>query len=254
MKNETIAATLKPNKLKELIEIFKDLSDIKEHIRVKVKDGLMVLYAIDDQNGQVLAFKFFKKNVLDFFDHDLNHLDFSLLNLKKFTKQLALYESYNLPLVWTFECEDGTDLNSSKRMVKSLEVKNAKLKTFLIAGEPYIIRQLEIDTIFDKVDLKYRRFGFEVALSDFQQILKLLSLNTTNETLEIVMNGVDIVFREHGWELQVGETNLKESLLIKKKHFSNFSPTDVVTVDMFDHYVVLRGSDNDLLISTEHEN
>jgi len=254
MKNETISTILKPEKLKDLINIFKDLSDIKEHIRVKAKDGTMILYSIDDQNGQVLAFKFFKKQPLDFFDHDLNELDFSILNLKKFTKQLSLYESYNQPLSWTFECEDGTDLNSSKRMVKSLEVKNDKLKTFLIAGEPYIIRNLEIETIFDKVDLKYRRFGFDVSLSDFQQILKLIALNTTNETIEILLNGSDIIFREQGWELKVGETTLKESLLIKKKHFSNFSPTSDVNVDMFDNFVVLRGSDNDLLISIEHEN
>jgi hypothetical protein len=214
----------------------------------------MVFYSIDDQNGQVLAFKYFKKSVDDFFDRELDDINLVILNVKKFTKQLSLYESYNLPLQWVFECEDGTDLNSSTRMVRTLEVRNAKLRTFLVGGEPFIIRDLGISTIFDKVDHRYRRFGFEISLEDFNQIIELINLDPTNETVEILLTGKDIIFREKGWELEVGSIDLKESLLMKKKYWNNFKADSVILADVFENFIVLKGTDNDLLISLEHEN
>lgn len=253
-KTETITTTLKADKLKELIEMFKDLAKIKENIRFKVQDGIFMLYGIDDQSGQVLAFKYFKKRVEDFFDHDLEDIDFVILNIKKFTKNLSFYEEYNLPMQWMFECEDGSDLSSTSRMVRSLEVKNTKLRTFLLGGEPSLIRNLAIATIFDKVDTRYRRFGFEMSVADYNQILNLIDLDSTNETLEIILNGSDIIFREKGWELQVSTTDINESILMKKKYFKNFDAENVVLVDLFDTFLVLRGVDNDMVISLEHEN
>lgn len=214
----------------------------------------MVFYGIDDQNGQVLAFKYFKKQVADFFNHDLEDLDFVILNVKKLTKQLALYETYKTDLNFHFECEDGTDLNSSTRMVKSLEIKNSKLKTFIVGGEPSIVRNLGISTIADKVDLRYRRFGFEISLDDFSQIISLIALDPLNETCQIIIDDGEIIFREKGWELQVGASDMREQFLFKKKYLNNFEAENVVMIDMFDHYFVMRGTDNDLLISLEHEN
>jgi len=256
MKKESISTILKADKLKELINIFKDLTQIKEHIRMKVQNGIMLFYSIDDQNGQVLAFKYYKKQVLDFFDHDLEDLDFVILNVKKLTKQLSLYEAYGTPLSFNFETEDATDLNSSTRMVSTLEIKNGKLKTFLIGGEPGLIRNLGISTIFEKVDIRFRRFGFEISIIDFNQILQLISLvnDPSHETVQIILDGTDIIFREKGWELNVGTSNMKEQFLFKKKYLNNFDPKEIVLLDMFDNFLVLRGTDNDLMISLEHEN
>lgn len=253
---EILSTVIKDGKLKELNDIFKDLTKIKEHIRMKVQNGVMMFYSIDagEQNNQVLAFKFFKKNVSDFFDNDLEDLDFVILNVKKLTKQLSLYEEYNMPLYFEFETEDGTDINSSTRMVKSLTIRNAKLRTFIIGGEPALIRNLNIETILDKVDLRYRRYGFEISLQDYDQILNLISLDSTNETVQILIDE-EISFREKGWELQVGEkiNGVKENMLFKKKFLNNFSPTQIVILDKYETFFVLRGTDNVLMISLEYE-
>lgn len=257
MNSETIITIIKENRLQELNDIFKDLAKIKEHIRMKVQNGTMMFYTIDggETNNQVLAFKYYKKDVSEFFDHDLNDLDFVILNVKKLTKQLSLYEEYQLPLTFEFETEDGTDINSSSRMVKSLTIKNSKLKTFMIGGEPGLLRNLNIATILEKVDLRYRRYGFEMSVNDYNQVLDLISLDSTNEIVQIIVDK-DIQFREKGWELQVGQIDdIKENMLFKKKFLNNFSTDglDVVVFDKYETFFVLRGSDNVIMISLEYE-
>lgn len=251
-KTETITTILKADSLNNLIELFKDLSKINDKIRIKIENNIFLAYAIDDQNNLVLAFKYYRKNVFDFFDDvDLDDLDFVLLNLKKVTSQLSLYQSYNLPITCTFECEDGTDIGSSSRMVKNLEIKNGKLRTFISAGEPFLVRNLAKKTIDEKVDPMFKKFGFEVSIEDYSQIIKLIGLDSLNETVEILLDGKEIIFRERGWELVVADTTIKESLMFKKKYLSNLKPVDIILIDLFENYMVIRGADHDLMISLE---
>jgi hypothetical protein len=253
MKTEILTTVLKSDQISSMIEILKDLHKIKEHARIKVQSGILSLYAIDDPSGQVIAFKNYKKNVADFFEgSDLEDIDMVLLNLNKIAKQLNFYQTYNLPLEWVFETEDGSDLSSSTRLVKTLEIKNTKLRTFIVGGEPYLIKNLAQTTIDEKMDGRYKKFGFEVSAQDYKQILQLSALDTTSETVEILLDGKDIIFREKGWELIVGSTDIKESLLFKKMYLNNVAPKDLLPIDVFENYMVLKGgTDNDLMISLE---
>lgn len=252
MKTEVFTTILKSDQIGSMIEILKDLHKIKEHARVKVSEGILTMYAIDDPSGQVIAFKTYKRNVADFFEgSDLEDIDMVLLNLNKIAKQLIFYQSYDLPLQWIFETEDGTDLSSSTRLVKTLEIKNTKLRTFVIGGEPYLIKNLAQSTIDEKMDGRFKKFGFEVSGIDYKQILQLSALDSTSETVEILLDGKDIIFREKGWELIVGSTDLKESLLFKKMYLNNIAPKDVLPIDVFENYMVLKGFDHDLMISLE---
>lgn len=252
MKTEVLNAVLKSDQIGAMIEILKDLNKIKEHARVKVQNGILTMYAIDDPSGQVIAFKTYKRNVADFFEgSDLEDIDMVLLNLNKVAKQLNFYQTYDLPLQWVFETEDGTDLSSSTRLVKTLEIKNTKLRTFVIGGEPYLIKNLAQTTIDEKMDARFSKFGFDVSGVDYKQILQLIGLDSTSETVEILLDGKDITFREKGWELIVGTSDIKDSLLFKKMYLNNISPKDILHVDVFENYMVFKGTDHDLMISLE---
>lgn len=246
-------ATIAPNKLKDLISVFNSLSKINEIIRLKKEDDTLLLYSLIGPDNSVHAFKYYCLNFNDFFkDTQLKEFDLILSDVKKLTKQLQFYLDYENDIEFTFYTQDGTDLGSSQYLVRQLYITNRVFESFVIADEPFLIRNLSMSSIKERVSPDLRKFGFQMSADNFLKIKKLINLDTTSDIIELNIEEGVIKFKEKKWSLDIGKTTLpNEKIAFKKKYLSNAEEIDNMKIDIFDTFLVMRGEISDLMITLE---
>ncbi|MFV2016797.1 MAG: hypothetical protein ACC656_15300, partial [Candidatus Heimdallarchaeota archaeon] len=113
-------------------------------------------------------------------------------------------------------------------------------------------RNLSLQNIRARVSPELRKSGFQISLDNFLKIKKLITLDTTSDIIEIIIQDGTIKFKEKKWSLEVAKTNLQnESIAFKKKYLSNAEEIDNISIDIFDTFLVMRGSTSDLMITLE---
>jgi len=254
MKATEIQATITPQKLGELIDIFTSLGKIHETIRIKNENNSLLIYSLIGPDNAVHAFKFYELNFLDYFssNKDFNGLDFVLSNIKNITKQLNFFTGYDKIITFNFSVVNGSDLGAGEKLVKSCYITNDIFESFIIGDEPFIIRNLTLENIKNRVNPELKKFGFKLKLDDFVKIKKLINLNSTNDAIDFTIENNEVKAKEKGWSLKIAKTDAEDqTITFHKKYIKNAEELDEIEVDAYDTFVVFRGSNSILMLTLE---
>lgn len=252
-KTKKLTAKITTQKLDDLIGVLTALSKINDTVRFKKENDSLLIYTLNGVDNSVHAFKHFILEFNDYFiDHDIVELDFVITDIKKLTKQLQFYTSYDKEIEITFNTMDASDLGAGIDFVKQCFITNGVFESFIVGGEPFVIRNLAMHSIKDRVEPHLSRFGFQLKLDDFTKIKKLIALDTPSDILEIIIKDNKVKFKEKKWSLDVGSTDTHDqTIAFKKSYVKNVEEIENTAVDVFDTFILFRGDKSDLMITLE---
>lgn len=252
-KTKKLTAKITTKNLDLLLGSLTALSKISDNVRMKKDEDSLLIYSLAGVDNAVHAFKYFTLKFDDYFhEHDVDELDFVITEIKKLTKQLQFYTSYEHDITFEFNTMDADDLGAGKQFVKHCFITNSVFESFIVGGEPFLVRNLTLSSIQNRVEPHLKKFGFQLAVSDFTKIKKLIALDTPSDILEIIIKKETIKFKEKKWSLDVGKINIvDQTIAFKKSYIKNVEEVDVITVDLFDTFILFRGETSDLMITLE---
>lgn len=244
-------------KFSNLIEKLDDLTKIDDTIKMKIDSENILVYSMISSGQTMLAFKNYLLNTNDFFDYD-NELEFSIdiiiANAKKFVKNLIfIKDSDKITFEITYkESQDDDSIMNAR----SLQVVGGRLKVNWIAGEHYELRDINKNVLKQRLDLKFRKWYFNISKSDFLDVKKLASINSDRIITISILNGKVVFSEKASWELEIGSLgdDRNASLMLNKKFLSciNESTTNI-EFSIFENFMLIKDDNSNLMLSFEQD-
>ncbi len=241
-------------KFEDFLLKMEDLSKIGDVIKIKIDTENIFMYSIVGETV-LLALKSYLLKTDEYISfkekdlEDISTIDIISINSKKLIKNLFFIKSS--PKI---QMELSYKKNDDKIQIRSAQFKGDKIKLAIQCGEESEIRDITKKTLSDRIDLKGRKWSFKVTSSKFQDIKKLASINSEGKILYINVDNNKILISENSiWELEIGEVEYSNKQVIFNKSFlsSIDSDSDDVEFNMFDSFILTKGTDSNLIISIE---
>ena len=244
---------LKSEMVSDFIEKLSDLTDISDSIKLKIDSEHIMMYST--LGGSVLlAFKNYLIKTKDFFDMDGdmdNPVDIIILNAKKFVKNLNfLKESEKVSIDITHKpSQDDEDI----MVARSIQIVGGKLKVNWIAGEHYEIRDINKTILDDRLNIKHRKWNFNINKQDFNDIKKLSSINDAKILNITVSSGKVSISENAAWELEVDniDKDKNTNLILNKKFLKCIDDTKDVDFSIFENFMLIKDDKTNLMLSFE---
>jgi hypothetical protein len=244
---------LKSDMVTDFIDMLSDLTDISDSIKLKIDNENIMMYSTLG-GGVLLAFKNFLVKTKDYFDmnDDLeNPVDVIILNAKKFVKNLNfLKESEKVSIDITHKpSQDDDDI----MVARSIQIIGGKLKVNWIAGEHYEIRDINKSILDDRLNLKHRKWNFNINKQDFNDIKKLSSINDAKILNITVSSGKVSISENAAWELEVDviDKDKNTNLILNKKFLKCIDDTKDVDFSIFENFMLVKDEKTNLMLSFE---
>ena len=247
---------IKSDKFTDFIDKLDDLTKISDTIKLKIDNDNILLYSI--LGGKVmLAFKNYLIDTREYLDYGDNmefSLDLIIVNAKKFVKNLNFIKnSDKITMEITYKESPDDDLVMNAR---SVQVVGGKLKVNWISGEHYEVRDINKDILFEKLDLKNRKWSFKIEMNEFSDVKKLSSINSDKIINITVNNGSVLLSEKSAWEFEIGKIDSRNANLILNKRFLNcINDSDVIEFNIFDSFMLVKDVKNrsELMLSFEQD-
>jgi hypothetical protein len=223
---------------------------------MKIDKENTLLYSMLVSGQTILAFKSYLINTNDFIDYDnFEHsIDIIIPNAKKFVKNLNFLKNcdkINIEFTYKESPDDDTLMIS-----RSVHIKGDRLKINWISGEHYDVRDINKNTLKQRLDLKNKKWSFEINISDFLDIKKLSNINK-DKVIMININSGDVIFSEKAsWELKVDSLHDdKNANLMLNKRFLNCINDDVdkIEFNIFESFMLIKDNESNLMLSFEQD-
>ncbi len=137
--------------------------------------------------------------------------------------------------------------------VRNIVFSDGKLKISCIGGEEFKIRDITIDLLEKRMDIRNSKWSFKTDKQDFQDIKKLCSINE-DKILNINVSNKKVMLSESSkWEIEVDEIEYKDHhLIFGKKYLSNINANvDEVRFHIFDTFILVKDTNSNLMLSFE---
>lgn len=239
----------------EFVSRLADLTSIEDVVKIKISGDRLLLYSLVGNESAVLALKTYiykTSHFIEKFDRE-ETFDIVLVGAGKFVKNLRFFNSEEpLKFEITFKAlpNDPDTLH-----VRSINISNKKLKVSAIGGEEHKIRDVRIDSIESKLDIKKSKWSFKMTRNDFLDVKKLASINSEDKILNINLHDGSVTINETSkWELKVDEDiNFKNSnLVFGKKYLSNINTeSDYINFFIFETFILVKDDLSNLMLSFE---
>lgn len=244
---------LKSEMVSDFIEKLSDLTDISDSIKLKIDSEHIMMYST--LGGSVLlAFKNYLIKTKDYFDmnDDMdNPVDIIILNAKKFVKNLNfLKDSEKVSIDITHKpSQDNEDI----MVARSIQIIGGKLKVNWIAGEHYEIRDINKTILDDRLNLKHRKWNFNINKQDFNDIKKLSSINDAKILNITVSSGKVSISENAAWELEVDniDKDKNTNLILNKKFLKCIDDAKDVDFSIFENFMLIKDDKTNLMLSFE---
>jgi hypothetical protein len=248
---------LNPEKFSDFLDKIKDLTKISDTIKLKIDSDHILMYSMMGSENIILAFKSYKLDTNTYFKFK-NEIDFTLniivTSAKKFVKSLQFIktnEKINLEV--THRKEDNT--NSDCRLAI---IKNGKFKLQIQAGENSEIRDIDKHKLDKLLNLKNKKWSFNVSKSDFSDIKQLSSINSEDSKRILHLNIEDFKVKLSEtsiWELEVDETTeSNKHLMFNKSYLSCINDnSDFINFHVFETFILIQDKISQLMISFEQD-
>ena len=251
---EKIKFKIITDKFPDLLTKLEDLTKIDDNIKLKIDKTDILMYSMVGESS-ILAFKNYIIKTSDYFQFDEFEfvLDVIIPTAKKFVRNLGFIKSDKIGLEVTYkESDDDTMVAHSRNLIFS----GGKLKIQLIPGEEREMRDIPKEQLGMRLDLKNKKWSFEIERGEFNDIKRLASNNSESKVIAItVHNGKVILSENHTWELEVGQTTTKNSSLMFNKSFlsSINDGSTPVEFNMFETFILVKDDNSNLMISFEQD-
>jgi len=249
-----IKFNIKKEKFADFIDKLEDLCKIDDTLKFKIDSSNILIYSMLGGNV-MLAFKNYLLQTNDYFD--ISDIDFTIdliiPDCKKFVKNLNFLSNSDK---LTFEIQYKESQDDENIMVaRSLQLVGGKLKINWICGENYEMRDINKTTLAQRLNLKNRKWSFSVEKSDFSDIKKLSSINSSKVMNINVIEGKVILSESSAWELQIATIENRTSNLILNKRFLSCidDSLEMVEFSMFDSFILVKTQETNLMLSYEQD-
>jgi hypothetical protein len=246
--------TVISEKFEDFIDKLSDLTSIDDTIKLKIDNDNILMYSMLGGNV-MLAFKNYLIDKSEYLQSD--ELDFTydviIANSKKFVKNLGFIKSSDKVTI-EINCkespEDDTVMNA-----RSIQVVGGKLKVNWLAGERYEMRDINKTVLAQRLDIKHRKWAFELVNQDFMDVKKLSSINSDKIININVQSGKVILSETSAWELEVGEIENRNANLIFNKRFLNCinDELEIIEFSMFETFILIKDDNSNLMLSYEQD-
>jgi hypothetical protein len=249
---------LNQNNFNDFVSKMEDLCRISDTIKVKIDSDSTLIYSIMGSENVMLAFKNYQIKTEEYFNikEDLEYtLNIIITSARKFVKNLAFIKpSEKIQMEVTHKFDDD-DINSDARLV---QIKNGKFKLQIQTGENSEIRDLNKTMLDQRLNLKNKKWSFNISNSDFNDVKKLSSINSDDSRRILHLNVEDCKVKLSElnlWELEIDEVNEKNKHLMFNK---NFLPCindngNTIQFHVFETFILVKDDISNLMISFEQD-
>ena len=245
---------IKSDKISDFIDKLDELTKIEDTIKLKIDGDNILMYSILGGNI-MLAFKNYLIDTSDYFEFD--DFDFTLdviiVNSKKFVKNLNfLKESEKVTIEFSYkESQDDDNIMNAR----SIQVVGGKLKVNWLAGEHYELRDINKDALKNNLNIKNRKWFFNINKNDFSDVKKLSSING-DSIININISSGKVIFSEKAaWELEIDsiDDDKNSSLMLNKKFLSCINDNDDIEFSIFENFMLIKNENSNLMLSFEQD-
>lgn len=249
---------INPDNFSELIEKIDDLTKISDTLKLKIDSENILIYSMMGTENMILAFKNYNLKTDHFFTikDEINYtLNIIITSAKKFVKNLAFIKTTDKIQMEVSHKFNDDETSSDARLVL---IKNGKFKLQIQTGENSEIRDLNKTLLDQRLNLKNKKWSFNVNNSDFLDIKKLSSINSddSRRVLHLNIDDFKVKLSEVSlWELEVDESSENNKHLMFNKSFLsciNDNGKDV-QFHVFDTFILIQDSISSLMISFEQD-
>ncbi len=244
------------DKLSDFISKLEDLTKINDTIKLKIDNDNILMYSM--LGGQVmLAFKNYLIDTKDYFEFS-EDLDFSIdmiiANSKKFVKNLGFIkdsDKVTMEITYKESQDDDSIMNA-----RSFQIVSGKFKVNWLAGEHYEMRDINKTVLKQRLDLKNRKWSFDINNSDFLDVKKLSNINS-ERIINISIQKGKVVFTETAaWELEIDDLDddRNASLMLNKKFLSCINDNmEKIEFNIFENFMLIKDDNSNLMLSFEQD-
>lgn len=246
---------LNPTSVGLFIDKLDDLSKIDDTIKLKIDSQHVLMYSM--LGGSVLlAFKNFLIPTTDLLDRDDfdYKIDLIIPNSKKFVKNLQFIRD-NTNTTFEIQYKESPD-DDNLFLARSFQIVSGKFKVNWLSGEAYEVRDIDKNTLSQRLDLKNKKWSFKISNSDFADIKKLSNINSERVLNISITNGNVVVSEKSAWELEIDRVDDdRNSNLILNKRFLNCINDKLqdVSIHIFDTFMLIKDVDSNLMLSFEQD-
>lgn len=247
---------IKPDKFSDFLSKLEDLSKIDDTVKLKIDSENILVYSMMGGNV-MLAFKNYLLNTTEYFEINDDYqitLDVIIANCKKFVKNLNFIKDLDkssMEISYKESPDDETLANA-----RAIQIVGGKLKVNWLAGEHYEMRDITKSILKQRLDIKNKKWSFNISNGDFNDIKKLSSINSNNIININITGGKVIMSETSAWEMEIQQmdSDRNTTLMLNKRFLSciNDDGKDV-EFNIFDNFMLIRDNISNLMLSFEQD-
>ena len=238
-----------------LLERLKDLAKVSNVIKFKIDTDDTLIYAIKGSKTSVNVLKSYTLKTDDIFtvkEPITETLNWIVNEAGKFVKNLQFIRiDHKISLKLSHRTIEDCE-------VRSAEIRNSRFRLRVEIGDSDEIMNITKEQLSEQLRKDRRSWGFSVSPSDFTDIKKLSSINSSdaNRVLYLDVEEKNVKISERNiWELIVDEVEEEENHLIFNKAFLGFINETGVSIEfnVFPNFIFIEDDDSNLMISFEQD-
>ena len=244
------------DKFVDFISKLDDLTKIEDTIKLKIDNDNILMYSMMSSGQTMLAFKNYLVNTREYLEYGDNlefSIDIIIANAKKFVKNLNFIkdsEKITFEISYKESPDDDTIMNG-----RSLQIVGGKLKVNWISAEHYEMRDINKGALSQRLNLKNRKWFFNINKSEFSDVKKLSSINSERIINISVLSGKVTLSERASWELEIEsiDDDRSASLMLNKKFLSCINEMDNIEFSIFETFMLVRDENSNLMLSFEQD-
>jgi hypothetical protein len=146
--------------------------------------------------------------------------------------------------------------DDSLYLARGLQISSGKFKVNWLGGEGGTIRDIGKAALAQRLDVRNKKWTFNVQNNDFLDIKKLSSINGERIINMDVIKGVVTLSEKSSWELEVDNLNDDRvaSLILNKRFLSCINDKmDSIEFIIFDNFMLIKDENSNLMLSFEQD-
>lgn len=238
-------------KFKVFLKTISDLNKVGESIKMKIVGDEVLLYSFLTVKTHILCLKCTFHDLSEITNtSDDGIIDYIIVNPRLLLRSgmLFLEDKFSDEIIITFTHTDGSieanDINITN--------DNNDLNLNFMGGYRTVVKDIPKATILEKMEPSLALYSFDITSGNFEDIKKLSSVSD-EEIVSIIIKKNRVSFGNKRWKLKVVDSiNQPDNVItFKKKHFNLITPEPIITINVFDHYIVVIQDKHYLLIGLE---
>ncbi len=245
------------SRFSNFIEKLDDLTKIDDTIKMKIDSENILIYSMLSSGQTMLAFKNYLLNTREYLDYgdELEYsFDIIIASAKKFVKNLNFIKDSD-KITFEVSYKESPD-DDSLMNARSIQIVGGRLKVNWIAGEHYEMRDINKTALKQRLDLKFRKWFFNIDKSDFSDVKKLSSINSDRIINISIVDGKVVLSEKASWELEMGslDDDRSASLMLNKKFLSCINDNmDSIEFSIFENFMLIKDDHSNLMLSFEQD-